>query len=160
MLFTGIFPLSGCTSTNSKSMQIPSSALESITPYSIKSYTDTQPYIYRFISPEGLPLPIYFLNLSDCNNDIKVPTLALTRQLFIGIDKLKVKEQSIITKDSNSALLSDIEGNVDGSNIYIRSLSYRNRNCIQDVIVWSLNLEELNKIPQDILINLSNTIVR
>jgi len=98
--------------------------------------------------------------LEECDEDLRISTAALTRQLFVGLQNMEVKEQKTVREKDPSILLSVLNGRMEGVNIYIKSLSHKDSGCVKDMVIWSKDNEKLETIDDSLLIKLSESIFK
>ncbi len=74
--------------------------------------------------------------VNDCSISEKFTLQATTRQLFVGLTGLKVISQEPVTLGSTQALHSVVQGTVDADPIAMSTFTFRNGNCVRDLVMW------------------------
>ncbi len=67
---------------------------------------------------------------------------ASTRSLFVGLEKLDITGQSAFQYQDSTILESEASGTVDGRPVSLLVYSERTKDCVRDLLVWTLKQDE------------------
>jgi hypothetical protein len=135
------YALSGCSSTPAPvTVPLESTRLEH-EQCSKLSGSAAPAVVYSCKSDSG---PIFVATLKDCSISEKFSFQATTRQLMVGLVGAKVAHQGPVNMGSFNTLQSVVTGTVDAEPVIMSTFTYRNKNCVTDIILWQ------GLSPQDI----------
>lgn len=80
----------------------------------------------------------YFTAIEECNEKLPLQTaLARSRQLFVGLEGLKIKTQSAFELEGKRVSVVAASADVEGSPFDVVTYSVRKGDCYFDVVFWS-----------------------
>ena len=100
-----------------------------------RSLTSDDQVVYRF-SGSSDEVPIFLTIVDECPVATHVSPEATTRQLLVGLEKIRVERQRELTLDGHRSLESILSAELDGVPLSLSTLSVRNPPCVVDYIVW------------------------
>ena len=124
----------GIVSDTSRSLSLPLPESSLRTSWSLLQ-RNRSPNLYELISP--LSSNAYVTAIQECDLRKKIPSAALWRQLFVGMQEIKVERQEEVSLGQTPALLSIIIASLDGVPVKLACYTVTQRNCVTDYIMWS-----------------------
>jgi hypothetical protein len=86
--------------------------------------------------------------MKDCSIPEKFSFQATTRQLLVGLVGTKVARQTPVLVGGRKMLQSVITGTVDADPVILSTLTFRQANCVTDIVLWqSAGTEAV--VPED-----------
>ena len=108
------------------------------------------PYLYYLSFADKTLPPLYVTLLEECEITESLTERATTRQLFIGLEDLTIKEQSRVQVGSDTLVRSLAHARMEDIPLTVISYSLRKKDCVRDYVSWIPD-QPIESIDQDIL---------
>lgn len=104
--------------------------------------TSSSPPIYRkTLSDPGITPPLYFTTIKTCGYAKDTSTPAITRQLFVGMEKLTAERQENVPVANRNARLTIMQGVMEDVPLRLAAYTLRGGECVVDYVLWMKNPE-------------------
>ena len=80
---------------------------------------------------------IFITAIEDCSRSSKGKIASIARQLFVGLDELKIKSQQEINLGQKSFVKSLANSRVDSKEILVASYTSQHGDCVRDYVLWA-----------------------
>ncbi len=123
---------------------------------SLEKVSNDSPFVYKLSEPIGAKSPIFATSLKTCGVKKDANSLSLARQLFSGLTDIRVDNKDRLTLASHSVPIRSARGFLDGQEVFLKSVTLPNADCIMDFVAWSTDqqgLSDHSSIVMDLLYN-------
>ncbi len=91
--------------------------------------------VYKASGSEGQP--VFLTSTKSCSPGLlKMPLLALSRQLLIGFDKISKRDQRPLNNNPNDNLFVEWQALLEEEKFEIQTYLYRQGECVVDITIW------------------------
>lgn len=126
----------GCSSSE-KAVSLAMPASDSIELMSPKITKQENSEVYDIDLGDGAePRHLFGTALRECGVKKRDSLAALTRQLFVGLEKIRISLREAVKVDGKDGFRILADADVDDSNIGIASYSFKVKDCVIDVVFW------------------------
>ena len=132
LLITLLLVVVGCSSSRSSTPFRP--PLVSSDQYSVESTDSTD--VVRF-KGSNVETAAYVTALESCGYPEKASLRGNVRQIFVGLEKLKIRKQEFVEIPPHRLYMVDADVESEGVPIQVTTYSFKEDDCVFDYVLWA-----------------------